>query len=96
MANTIEDELQINLDAVLHKLTQEMGEFNNAIQKYRGIYSKEKQDDLSEIYSEWGDLLFNFISILNRVWINVDKLDEMADNTLKKFIERKSIYKKTP
>lgn len=94
IANNIEDELQLNLDAVLHKLTQEIGEFNNAIQKYRGIYCKEKQNDLSEIYSEWGDVIFNLISILNRLWIDIEKIEDMGNNTLKKFIERKSIYKK--
>lgn len=38
--NAIEDELWLGIDAVLHKITQEVGELNDAVQKYRGIYSK--------------------------------------------------------
>lgn len=33
--NSLEDELKFPLDSVMHKLVQELGEFNDAIQKYR-------------------------------------------------------------
>ncbi|MEI8090898.1 MAG: hypothetical protein WCG98_01200 [bacterium] len=33
--HAIEQEIGVNLDAVMHKLTQELGEFNDAVQKYR-------------------------------------------------------------
>jgi len=41
-ANKIEDELSISIDAVMHKITQEIGELNDAIQKMRGIYAKRR------------------------------------------------------
>jgi NTP pyrophosphatase (non-canonical NTP hydrolase) len=89
----IEKYLEINLDAVLNKLTQELGEFNDAVQKFRGIYSKS-QGSLENVQEEAGDLIFNFISVLHGLGINPDDLNLYAENTLKKFEERKHIYKK--
>lgn len=91
-ANVVEDDLWFTLDAVMHKLIQEMGEFSDAIQKYRWIYAKTKYDNLDMIYAEAWDVMFNFISILNRLWINPDELEKMSHTTLNKFIERKNLY----
>ncbi|PID34996.1 MAG: hypothetical protein CR971_00320 [candidate division SR1 bacterium] len=90
--NAIEDRLAINLDAVMHKLTQELGEFNDAIQKYRGIYCKTRKTK-EDIQEEAGDLFTNFISILNRVGVDPDVLPELAKNSLRKFHEREMLYK---
>lgn len=92
-ANALENYVWINLDASLNKLTQEIGEFNDAVQKYRWIYCKTKTDTTENIEWEIGDVLFNIISILNRLWIDPDKLPEFAGNTLKKAEERKELYK---
>lgn len=89
----IEKYCNINLDAVLNKLTQELGEFNDAVQKLRGIYSKS-YGNLDEVKEEAGDLIFNFISILQELGINPDDLSLYAENTLKKFEERKNLYAK--
>ncbi len=91
-ANIIEDDLGYGIDAVMHKLIQEVGEFNDAIQKYRWIYTKSKSDNIDMIYAEAWDVMFNFISILNRLWINPDELEKMSHVTLNKFIERKNLY----
>jgi NTP pyrophosphatase (non-canonical NTP hydrolase) len=90
-ANQIEDEIGLDLDAVMHKFTQEVGELNDAIQKYRGIYCKTRME-LPDVEKEAGDVLFNFISLLNKLGIDPDKLPEFAQTTLEKFKERKDIY----
>ena len=89
----IEEEIGVDINAVLNKFTQEFGEFNDAVQKYRGIYCRQKNGDLEHIKEEAGDLMFNFISICNRLGINPDELQNYAENTLKKFEERKEAYK---
>jgi NTP pyrophosphatase (non-canonical NTP hydrolase) len=61
----------------MHKLTQELGEFNDAIQKYRGIYCKTKYETLEEVESELSDLLFNIVSLCNKLGINVDRFPEL-------------------
>ena len=94
-ANKIEDELEISLDAVLHKATQEFGEFNDAIQKYRGIYCKTSYETTTEIEGEIGDLIFNISSALYRIGIDPDNMIQYANNTLSKFNERKKLYKST-
>ena len=91
-ANQIEDELWIPLDAVMHKLTQEVWEFNDAIQKYRWIYCKSRTT-LDDVKAEAGDMFFNFISVLNRLGIDPDELSDCAKKTLEKFHERKNLYK---
>jgi len=91
-ANKIEDELWLNIDAVLHKLTQEMWEVNDVIQKYRWIYCKSRKE-IIDIESEVWDLVFNLISILNRLWIDPDRIWDFAKTTLNKFYERKDLYK---
>jgi len=58
-AKMIEDEIGLDLDAILNKLTQELGEFNDAVQKYMGIYCKEKTSNLDAVEDELGDVLFN-------------------------------------
>ena len=51
------------IDDVLNKLTQELGEFNDAVQKYRGRYCRSRVD-LERVKEEAGDFLFNLISLL--------------------------------
>lgn len=94
-ANLLEDSLWLTIDAVMHKFNQEVGELNDAIQKYRWIYAKTKYDNVDMVYAEAWDVIFNFISILNRLWINPDDLEGMAKKTLDKFIERQSVYAST-
>jgi NTP pyrophosphatase (non-canonical NTP hydrolase) len=89
----IEKELGLNLDAVLHKLTQEFGEFNDAVQKFRGIYSRSI-GSMEHVEEEAGDLMFNLISVLYELGISPDELENYAEKTLKKFEERKNLYKK--
>jgi NTP pyrophosphatase (non-canonical NTP hydrolase) len=91
-AKQIENELNINLDAVLNKLTQELGEFNDAVQKYRGIYSR-KVGGIEEVKKEAGDLMLNFISVLEGLGINPDEINNYAENTLKNFKQRIVKYK---
>ena len=91
-ANTLEDEAWFDLDAVMHKFTQEVGELNDAIQKYRWIYSKTKYDTLDEVHDEASDVIFNFISMLNRLGVDVNEIESMAESTLNKFIERRKLY----
>jgi len=93
-ANRLEDEVWINIDAVMNKLTQELWEFNDAVQKYRWIYCKTPTEDLENVKWEVGDLFVNIISICHRLWIDPDELPVFAENTLKKFEERKELYKK--
>ena len=91
-ANILEESLNIDLDASMHKFTQEVWEFNDAIQKYRGIYCKTKYETLDEVYGEASDVIFNFISILNKLGINADVFEQMAQWTLNNFIARKDLY----
>ena len=88
----IEDEIGIDTDAVLNKLTQEVGEFNDAVQKYRGIYCRQKSENLNHIKEEAGDLMFNLISVCHRLGVNPNELQNYAENTLRKFEERKELY----
>lgn len=91
-ANALEDEIGINIDDVLNKLTQELGEFNDAVQKYRGRYCKQRAANLEAVQGEVGDVYFNLISICHRLGLDVDKLSEYAEVTLHKFEERKPLY----
>ena len=84
-------EIGINLDTVMNKLTWEMGEFNDAIQKHRGIYSRSWVPK-STVISELGDVLVNLISIAHRLKINPDTFPSIAEDTLNKFRERKNDY----
>ncbi len=93
-ANALEDYVGLDMDAVLNKITQEMWEFNDAVQKYRWIYCREKHETPEEVEKEVGDLFFNIISLCNRLWIDPDRLPEFAENTLHKAEGRKDIYKK--
>lgn len=90
-ANKLEDEIGINLDAVMNKLTQEIGEFNDAIQKHRGTYSRSWVP-MVKVKSELGDVLVNLISIAHRLEINPDAFPRIAKGTLDKFKERKNDY----
>ena len=92
-ANQIENEIGLNIDDVLNKLTQELGEFNDAVQKHRGRYCRSKVDK-SIVEGELGDLLLNLISICNRLGIDPNNFPQFANNTLNKFIEGKETYKK--
>ncbi|MBD3319327.1 hypothetical protein GF342_05455 [Candidatus Woesearchaeota archaeon] len=92
-ANEIEDELGLNLDAVLHKLTQEVGEFNDAVQKFRGIYCKKPHETLEPVIGELGDLYFNLISVCHRLGIDVAELPAYGAVTLEKFEERIHLYR---
>ena len=90
-AYELEIKIGVNLDAVMHKLTQEVGEFNDAIQKHRGIYSRSRLP-MSKVKSELGDVLVNLISIAYRLGINPDAFPAIAEDTLNKFKERKNDY----
>ncbi len=92
--NKIEDEIGLDINDSLNKLTQELGEFNDAVQKFRGKYSKTKTENLEQIESEVGDLMFNIISICNRLGVNPDELPAYAQKTLDKLKERKELYLK--
>lgn len=92
-ANILEDYVGLNIDAVLNKITQELGEFNDAVQKYRGIYCKTKYETPEEAEKELWDLLFNLISLCTRLGIDPDRFAEFAENTLHKAEERKEKYK---
>ncbi len=92
-ANELETEVGLTIDDVLHKVTQEAGEFNDAVQKYRGRYCKTKDGTTTKIEQEVGDLFFNVISVCYRLGINPDNLPQYARNTLVKFEERKELYK---
>ncbi len=87
----LEDELGISMDDILNKLTQELGEFNDAIQKYRGRYCRRKVS-LDDIKEEVGDVIFNIISVCNRLGIDPNELSKYAETTLKSFEERKDEY----
>lgn len=92
-ANILEDYVGLNIDAVLNKITQELGEVNDAVQKYRGIYCRTRYEHTEEIEKELGDLLFNIISLCTRLGIDPDRFSEFAEHTLHKAEERKDIYK---
>lgn len=87
----IEDELGLNIDDILNKLTQELGEFNDAVQKYRGRYCRSRVG-LERVKEEVGDVIYNIISICHHLGINPDDLQKYAENTLKNFEERKEEY----
>lgn len=91
-ANEIEKELGINFDDVLNKLTQEFGEFNDAVQKFRGRYCRERTESTKDIESELGDFLFNLVSVCNQLGINPNDFPIFAKNTLDKFEKRKDDY----
>ena len=90
--NEIEDEIGLEIDDILNKLTQELGEFNDAVQKFRGRYCRTREKNNNNIKEEAGDLFFNLISLCNRLGINPDELPDLAENTLNKFKERKKLY----
>ncbi len=92
-ANAIEDEIGLTLDDVLNKFTQEVGEFNDAVQKYRGRYCKQRTEDTSKVQDELGDVLMNLCSIVYRLGLDPNKFAEYAASTLGKFEERKELYK---
>lgn len=92
-SNLLEEGIGITFDDKLNKLTQEFGELNDAIQKYRGRYCKKKSENLEHIEEELGDVMLNLISICTSLGINPNGLDKFAFNTLKKFRERKETYK---
>jgi len=93
-ANKLEDEVGITPDDVLNKLAQEVGEFNDAVQKFRGRYCKTK-GDAGKIVEEAGDLIFNVVSICSRYGIDPDSLPSWVRSTLSKFNERKGLYLST-
>ena len=89
--NKLEDEIGVDLNAVLNKLIQEVGELNDAIQKHRGIYSRSWVP-MVKVKDELGDVLVNLISIAHRLEINPDAFPRIAKDTLDKFKERKDDY----
>ena len=91
--NIWEEYIGINMDAILNKLTQELWEFNDAVQKYRWIYCRTKYENIEEVEKELGDLLFNLISICNRLGINPDRFPEILEKAWQKAEDRKEIYK---
>lgn len=92
-ANELENEIGLTIDDVMNKLTQEVGEFNDAVQKYRGRYCKQRTDDTSKVQDELGDVIFNLYSIAYRLGLDPTKFPEYAASTLQKFEERKDLYK---
>ncbi len=92
-ANDIEDELDLTFDDVLHKVTQECGEFNNAVQKFRGRYCRSR-GSIEDVREELGDLIFNLSSVCNRIGINPDDFGKLAKETLNKFEGRKGDYER--
>ena len=91
-ANEYEDKIGLNIDDVLNKLTQEMGEFNDAVQKFRGRYSRRKYETTKEVEGELGDLIFNIVSVCKRLGINPNRLSEFSESTLNKFGGRVDMY----
>ena len=92
-ADFIEQSLGLTLDDVLNKLTQEMGEFNDAIQNFRGRYTRTKTSDTEHVKKELGDVLFNLISLCHQLGIDVSKLEQYPEATLAKFKSRLDQYK---
>ncbi len=91
-ANAIEDRLGLSIDAVLHKVSQESGEFNDAVQKLRGIYCKTP-GTIDSVKGELGDLLFNLVSVSYRLGIDPNEFADYAASTLEKFKEREELYR---
>ena len=91
-ANVIETDIGLSTDAVLNKLTQELGEFNDAVQNYRGIYCR-RGGKIELVEEELGDLIFNIVSVCHRIGIDPSNLPKYAENTLRKFRERAHLYK---
>ena len=92
-ANRIEESLDLNIDDVLNKLTQEFGEFNDSIQKFRGRYCRNK-GSIEDVKGELGDLIFNLSSVCDKVGINPDEFGKFAKETLEKFKGRKEDYRR--
>ena len=92
-AKEIEKELGLTTDDVLNKLSQKAGEFNDAIQKYRGRYCKTTAETNDNIKDELGDVIFNIISLCIEFDIDPNDLEKFAEATLKKFIGRKDLYR---
>lgn len=90
-SNKIEEELGVCLDDILNKLTQEIGKFNDVVQKFRGVYS-ESRVDLKVVKLKLGDVLLHLASICLRLGIDPDDFVIFAGNTLKRFDERKNDY----
>jgi NTP pyrophosphatase (non-canonical NTP hydrolase) len=89
----IQEEIGLTFDDVLNKFTQETGELNDAIQKRRGRFCKTKALNDDSVKDELGDVMFNLISICERLNIDPEELPLLAKNTLNKFKERKELYK---
>jgi NTP pyrophosphatase (non-canonical NTP hydrolase) len=92
-ARKMEDDLDLNIDDVLNKLTQEFGEFNDVVQKFRGRYCR-KDVSIDEVKGELGDLIFNLSSVCNRLGIDSDEFGKFAGCTLEKFRGRKEDYRR--
>jgi len=90
-AGQLEEELGISFDDVLHKLAQEAGEFNDAVQKYRGRYCRTRVGH-PEIEKEAGDIMMNLVSIVYHLGLDPNDLPKYAENTLENFKERKDEY----
>ncbi len=93
-ANQLEDELGLTIDDVLNKLTQELGEFNDAVQKYRGRYCRQRAEKTEDLEKEVGDVMLNLASILYRLGLDPNKLPDYAQCTMEKFQERKEVYRR--
>lgn len=87
----LEEEIGLNIDDVLNKFTQEVGEFNDAVQKIRGRYCRSNITQ-EELRKEIGDVLLNFISICYRIGEDPDELAKYAEKTLESFRSRKQDY----
>jgi len=92
-AKETEKEIGLTTDDILNKLTQELGEFNDAVQKYRGRFCRQKAENTDNIKEELGDVLLNLISVCKEFNINPNEFSIFANNTLKKFKDRKELYK---
>lgn len=91
-AHGFEEEINLNIDDILNKLTQELGEFNDAVQKYRGRFCKTKYETTEEVEKELGDLLLNIFSVCYRLGIDLDNPEKYLEATLNKFADRKALY----
>ena len=92
-AEEIGNRIGLDTDAVLNKITQEVGEFNDAVQKYRGIFCQKKAEDLADVKDELGDALFNLAYAAHLVGVDVNKIPEYMEHTLQKFRDREELYK---
>lgn len=96
LANTtaiLEEECGIEIDDVMHKLTQEVGELNDAIQKTRGRYCRSSVTP-EGLRKEFGDVLLNLLSLCSKMGIDPDDLPVIAKETLKSFADRVPDYVK--